>query len=173
MSTPLEYVQAVATLCIQVLTLSLDPDPDPDPNPNQVRVDPDAPTDLERRLGGVSKFRYMRFREEASTSTKLGFRIDGVRLADEVEGTVPTAQALILTLTLTLTLRNPKSNPNPNASPSPSPKPNLNLKPSPNPIHCAHVAGAQAGGRRGDGGGDATRLLPGARPATALLRAAG
>eukprot|EP00321_Phaeocystis_globosa_P018136 CAMPEP_0118813098 /NCGR_PEP_ID=MMETSP1162-20130426/2711_1 /TAXON_ID=33656 /ORGANISM="Phaeocystis Sp, Strain CCMP2710" /LENGTH=577 /DNA_ID=CAMNT_0006742863 /DNA_START=236 /DNA_END=1969 /DNA_ORIENTATION=+ len=59
-----------------------------------VRVDPDAPTDLERRLGGVSKFRYMRFREEASTSTKLGFRIDGVRLADEVEGTVPTAQAL-------------------------------------------------------------------------------
>ena len=32
----------------------------------QVRVDPDAPTTLERRLGGVSKFRYMRFREEAS-----------------------------------------------------------------------------------------------------------
>ena len=107
MSTLLEYVLAVATLCIQVQTLSLDPDPDPDPNPNpnQVRVDPDAPTDLERRLGGVSKFRYMRFREEASTSTKLGFRIDGVRLADEVEGTVPTAQALTLTLTLTF---NPK-----------------------------------------------------------------
>jgi hypothetical protein len=165
MSTLLEYVLAVATLCIQVLTLSLDPDPDRDPNPNQVRVDPDAPTELERRLGGVSKFRYMRFREEASTSTKLGFRIDGVRLADEVEGTVPTAQALTLTLTLTLTLRNPKSNPNPNPSPSPSP--------SPSPNHRAHGAGAQAGGRRGDGGGDATRLLPGARPATALLRAAG
>jgi hypothetical protein len=165
MSTLLEYVLAVATLCIQVLTLSLDPGPDRDPNPNQVRVDPDAPTELERRLGGVSKFRYMRFREEASTSTKLGFRIDGVRLADEVEGTVPTAQALTLTLTLTLTLRNPKSNPNPNRSPSPSP--------SPSPNHRAHGAGAQAGGRRGGGGGDATRLLPGARPATALLRAAG
>ena len=127
LGTLLEYVLAVATLCIQVLALSLDPDPDP--NPNQVRVDPDAPTDLERRLGGVSKFRYLRFREEASTSTKLGFRIDGVRLADEVEGTVPTAQALTLTLTLTLTIRNPKSNPNPNPNQSPSPSPN----PSPNP----------------------------------------
>ena len=36
----------------------------------------------------------MRFREEASTSAKLGFRVDGVRLADEVDGTVPTAQGL-------------------------------------------------------------------------------
>jgi 1D-myo-inositol-triphosphate 3-kinase len=59
-----------------------------------VRIDPEAPTELERRLGGVTKFRYMQFREKSTTSASLGFRIGGVRLADEVDSDVPNAEAL-------------------------------------------------------------------------------
>jgi hypothetical protein len=44
-------------------------------------VDANAPTAEERAAGGVTKRRYMQFREGASTSAVYGFRIDEVSIA--------------------------------------------------------------------------------------------
>ena len=47
-----------------------------------IKVDPNEPTEEERREG-ITKLRYMTFREVRSTSNTLGFRIEGVRTASE------------------------------------------------------------------------------------------
>eukprot|EP00042_Codosiga_hollandica_P025254 m.110850 g.110850 ORF g.110850 m.110850 type:complete len:160 (-) comp51815_c0_seq9:133-612(-) len=43
-----------------------------------VALDPSEPTDEERR-SGITKQRYMQFRERESTSASLGFRIEGIQ----------------------------------------------------------------------------------------------
>ena len=45
-----------------------------------VDIDPNAPTDDERAAGGISKPRYMTWREELSSSASLGFRIEGIKV---------------------------------------------------------------------------------------------
>lgn len=47
-----------------------------------IQIDPHAPTDEEHRLKGVTKPRYMVWRETISSTATLGFRIEGIRQAD-------------------------------------------------------------------------------------------
>ena len=47
-----------------------------------LQVDPTAPTAEELRLGGVTKPRYMVWRETISSTATLGFRIEGIRKQD-------------------------------------------------------------------------------------------
>jgi 1D-myo-inositol-triphosphate 3-kinase len=46
-----------------------------------IDVDPNAPTEEERKVGGISKPRYMKWREELSSSASLGFRIEGIKVS--------------------------------------------------------------------------------------------
>ena len=48
-----------------------------------LKVDPDSATAEELAQGGISKLRYLQFRESSTTSSKFGYRIDAVRLCDE------------------------------------------------------------------------------------------
>lgn len=45
-----------------------------------VQVDPSAPTEEENRLKGVTKPRYMVWRETISSTATLGFRIEGIKV---------------------------------------------------------------------------------------------
>lgn len=47
-----------------------------------IQIDPKAPTEEEHRAKGVTKPRYMIWRETISSTATLGFRIDGVKKAD-------------------------------------------------------------------------------------------
>lgn len=47
-----------------------------------LQVDPSAPTTEELQLGGVTKPRYMVWRETISSTASLGFRIEGIRKQD-------------------------------------------------------------------------------------------
>ncbi|XP_023954176.1 inositol-trisphosphate 3-kinase A isoform X1 [Bicyclus anynana] len=47
-----------------------------------IQIDPKAPTEEEHRSKGVTKPRYMIWRETISSTSTLGFRIDGVKKAD-------------------------------------------------------------------------------------------
>lgn len=47
-----------------------------------LQIDPNAPTAEEFRLGGVTKPRYMVWRETISSTATLGFRIEGIRKQD-------------------------------------------------------------------------------------------
>lgn len=46
-----------------------------------VQVDPTAPSAEERRVQGVTKPRYMVWRETISSTATLGFRVEGIKLA--------------------------------------------------------------------------------------------
>jgi len=47
-----------------------------------INVDPDAPTEEEHRLKGVTKPRYMVWRETISSTATLGFRLEGIKNGD-------------------------------------------------------------------------------------------
>jgi len=66
----------------------------PDLLEKMLKVQLDAATDEERRAGGISKMRYLQFRETTSSTSTLGFRVDAIRLADGVDANCPDAQAL-------------------------------------------------------------------------------
>ena len=42
------------------------------------RIDPAEPTQEELQQGGITKLRYMQYREQQSSSATLGFRVDGI-----------------------------------------------------------------------------------------------
>lgn len=51
-----------------------------------VKVDPSAPTKEENELKAVTKLRYMMFREQQSSSCRLGFRIEAIKVMETPDG---------------------------------------------------------------------------------------
>lgn len=65
-----------------------------------IKISPDAPSEEERAAGGVTKLRYLRFRDEASSTKTLGFRIDDVTLNAEYDShELPSTKGLALVAT--------------------------------------------------------------------------
>jgi 1D-myo-inositol-triphosphate 3-kinase len=70
------------------------------------KLDPSAATPEEVEKKGITKMRYLQFRELATTSSELGFRVDAVQLSDEVvHSEVPDAETLRASVTTTEKVR--------------------------------------------------------------------
>lgn len=48
-----------------------------------IKLDPEAPTEVERDQQAITKLRYMQFREEESSTAEFGFRIEALKVANE------------------------------------------------------------------------------------------
>jgi hypothetical protein len=74
--------------------------PRPDMLQKMVKIKPDAATEEEKAAGGVTKLRYLRFRDDESSSATLGFRVDNVQLSEQYDSSdVPDIRSLALVKT--------------------------------------------------------------------------
>ena len=49
-----------------------------------ISIDPEAPTEEERQQSAIIKPRYMKFRDDMSSTSSLGFRIEGIKVGWQV-----------------------------------------------------------------------------------------
>lgn len=76
----------------------------PDLLEKMIEIDPNEPTE-EERLHGITKLRYMSFRERMSSSATLGFRFDGVKSFSAGGAPDPDASSFVLSKRDTVKIR--------------------------------------------------------------------
>ena len=59
-----------------------------------VAIDPQAPLPEEHEAGAITKVRYMTYRDRQSSSSQLGFRIEGLKVSGTFSGQGPVSRAL-------------------------------------------------------------------------------